>query len=60
MNNAMQTDSSLWPAGRAPVMAYVPMQQWGDVFSPAQALRRGSLFRALEKPFAGRRQVTGL
>lgn len=60
MDQAMQIDSSSWPIGNALAMAYVPMQQGGEVFSPAQALRRGSLFRALEKPFTGKRQVTGL
>ena len=60
MINAMTIDNASWPEGRALAMAYVPMQHLGEVFSPAAALRHGSLFRALDKPFTGRRQVTAL
>ncbi len=39
-------------------MAYVPYQSFGTVNEPEQALRAGSLFPALEKPFFGQRRRT--
>lgn len=59
MKNAMMIDDANWPGGRALAMAYVPMQTLGETFSPARALRYGTLFYALRKPFTGGRQVTG-
>jgi len=38
-------------------MAYVPDQEWGDLYDEAIALQRGTLFPELDKPFTGRRQV---
>lgn len=35
-------------------MAYVPMQRLGSIYSPEQALRKGTLFPELDKPFCGR------
>ncbi len=32
-------------------MAYVPIQSWGDVYSPEKALCRGTLFPVLDLPF---------
>lgn len=34
-------------------MAYVPWQQWGDVFDGFQGLEAGTIFPELEKPFYG-------
>ena len=57
MNNAMMIDNARWPECRVPAMAYVPMQQWGEAFTPARALRRGTLFPILDKPFTGKMGV---
>lgn len=41
-------------------MAYVPWQQWGDLYDEAVALQRGTLFPDLDKPFlGGRRNCNG-
>lgn len=32
-------------------MAYVPIQPWGDTYSPCKALSRGTLFPQLDMPF---------
>ena len=32
-------------------MAYVPIQAWGDTYSPCRALSRGTLFPVLDLPF---------
>ena len=32
-------------------MAYVPWQRWEELFCPEEALRRGTAFPSLEKPF---------
>ena len=32
-------------------MAYVPIQPWGDTYTPCRALCRGTLFPALDLPF---------
>lgn len=34
-------------------MAYVPVQQWQDIYEPEVALARGTLFAQLDKPFIG-------
>ena len=35
-------------------MAYVPLQSWRNIYEPAAALERGTLFAELDKPFLGR------
>ena len=42
------------PAALLPVMAFVPVQELGDVYSECQALHTGTLFPALDKPFCGK------
>ena len=32
-------------------MAYVPIQCWGDTYTPSRALCRGTLFPQLDLPF---------
>lgn len=34
-------------------MAYIPWQHWGDVYEPCKALKCGTLFPVLNKPFIG-------
>lgn len=36
-------------------MAYVPWQQLSETYEPAKALRQGTIFPELDKPFYGRR-----
>ena len=36
-------------------MTYVPMQTWGPLCDPPKALRQGTLFPELDKPFLGGR-----
>lgn len=43
------------PENPVPAMAYVPCQQWGQIFEPERALDAGTLFPVLDKPFYGRR-----
>ncbi|MBQ3081537.1 MAG: spore coat associated protein CotJA [Clostridia bacterium] len=38
-------------------MAYVPWQEWGELYDEEKALCRGTLFPDLDKPFLGRKQV---
>ena len=43
-------------AGQLPLplaMAYVPPQKWTIVYDNAEALRRGTIFPALDLPFEG-------
>lgn len=42
------------PDSPVPAMAYVPFQLDRTAFSPEQALMRGTLFTALDKPFSGK------
>ena len=37
-------------------MAYVPYQQFRDLYEPEEALAAGTLFRELDKPFYGPRR----
>ena len=32
-------------------MAYVPWQQWGKIYEPKEALKRGTIFKELDLPF---------
>lgn len=34
-------------------MAYIPWQHWGDLYEPCKALKSGTLFPILNKPFIG-------
>ncbi len=44
------------PIPREPVaMAYVPWQYFQEVYDPDKALRCGTIFPELNKPFLGRR-----
>lgn len=36
-------------------MFYVPVQEWTDVYDTDTALKRGTLFPCLDKPFIGER-----
>lgn len=36
-------------------MAYVPWQQFSETYEPAKALKQGTIFPELDKPFFGRR-----
>ena len=41
--------------GRMPlVMAYVPWQQWGELYDEPCGFERGTIFPALYYPFVGR------
>lgn len=41
----------LFPAGTPLAMAYVPMQTLVNIYEPANALMRGTLFPELDKPW---------
>ena len=49
-DNCSNYDCNRWEIG----MGYVPLQKMGEVYEPAQALRTGTLFPELEKPFMAR------
>ncbi len=34
-------------------MGYVPWQKWKNIYEPQKALKCGTLFEALNKPFKG-------
>ena len=38
----------------APGMAFVPWQEWDDIYDMEKALERGTIFEELDKPFLGR------
>lgn len=38
-------------------MSYVPMQKWEDLYAPAVALERGTMFAKLDLPFIGEEAV---
>ena len=43
-------------AGKSLAMVYSPCQQFRELYEPAEALSRGTLFRELDKPFYGTRR----
>ena len=34
--------------------AYVPMQQWGEIYSGEEGTRKGTIFPALYRPYEGK------
>ncbi len=40
-----------FPKNTPPAMAYVPFQEWGEVYDEENALTRGTLFPELDFPF---------
>lgn len=48
---------SAFPAETPVGMAYVPYQQWKNVYEPSVALDRGTVFEDLDKPFLGEKAV---
>ena len=55
----MSTGAGSCPADNigklALAMCYVPVQEWTDVYDTDTALKRGTLFPCLDKPFIGER-----
>ena len=35
-------------------MAYVPWQKWQNIYEPCRALKNGTIFEELNKPFSGK------
>ena len=51
-----QCTMSVFPREISVAMAYVPFQQWCDVYSCDKALSQGTIFPVLDLPFMGVRQ----
>lgn len=45
--------TSRFPAETPLAMAYVPFQQWGEIYDEDKALCQGTLFPELDLPFKG-------
>lgn len=46
---------------RKPIaMAYVPWQEWQNVYDPKRALSRGTIFAELDLPFTGQPNCEGM
>lgn len=50
-NNGNNGMTSVLPKNISLAMAYVPFQQWDDVYTDDEAFNRGTLFPALDFPF---------
>ena len=48
-------DPSPLPEDTVSAMAYVPFQEFGDIYEDLKALECGTLFPVLNKPFTGKR-----
>ena len=44
-------DPSPLPMDPVVAMAYVPFQQWGEIYESVKGLERGTIFPDLDKPF---------
>ena len=44
---------NVFPENISLAMAYVPYQEWRDLYDETMALRQGTLFAELDKPFLG-------
>lgn len=52
-SNEFQNYSVQSEQNQVPAMAYVPEQKWQNLYSPDVAIKRGTLFPDLDKPFIG-------
>jgi len=50
-----KSEMSPIPYDAVPAMAYVPFQEYGEVYEDLKALECGTLFPVLNKPFLGKR-----
>lgn len=50
-SNGMNGNAARFPANTPLAMAYVPFQQWGEVYSEDDAFNAGTLFPELNFPF---------
>ena len=60
MNKALYTAESMDSGvlSKMPIaMAYVPFQQWRDIYNLDYALERGTIFKELDLPFCGKGAV---
>ena len=55
-----QPTKSAFPDDAALAIAYVRWQELCQVYEPEEALKNGTLFPALDKPFYGRRARYGM
>lgn len=53
MNSGITGDISRFPKNTPLAMAYVPFQQWNQVYDDSEALCKGTLFPELDLPFTG-------
>lgn len=53
MNDMMNHSAPMNADPMVLAMAYVPVQQWQDLYEPEEALCRGTIFRQLDLPFEG-------
>lgn len=51
VSNGMNGSTSRFPRSTPLAMAYVPFQQWGEVYSEDEAFDNGTLFPELNFPF---------
>lgn len=56
-NSCCAEPKGVFPAYTPIGMCYVPMQKWDDLYDEAEGLERGTIFKALDKPFTGERGV---
>lgn len=55
-NMDMKVDKGMHMSDRFPIgMAYVPWQHWGSLYEPEKALKVGTIFPELNKPYYGKR-----
>ena len=55
-----QQKRTAFPEDPAFAIAYVRWQELNNVYEPEEALKQGTLFPALDKPFYGRRVRYGM
>ena len=54
------TTRTAFPEDSAYAIAYVRWQDLSQIYEPEEALKQGTLFPALDKPFYGRRARYGM
>lgn len=55
MNCERTIATPCWRSKEKPLaMAYVPWQEWKNIYNPDVAFRRGTIFAELDLPFCGR------
>ena len=58
--NGCPNTRDFFPANMPIAMAYVPWQKWQNIYEPCRALKNGTIFEELNKPYSGKASMKNM